>query len=131
MAVEIQHRATGRRKTSVARVRLVPGTGAITVNRRSLDEYFPNNVLKMIIKQPLLSTETAERFDIHVAVTGGGPSGQAGAIRHGISRALTDYNAELRKRLKKDGFLSRDPRMKERKKYGQRGARARFQFSKR
>ncbi len=131
MTVEIQHRATGRRKTSVARVRLVPGTGAITVNRRTLDEYFPNNVLKMIIKQPLLSTETAERFDIHVAVTGGGPSGQAGAIRHGISRALTEYNAELRKRLKKDGFLSRDPRMKERKKYGQRGARARFQFSKR
>jgi small subunit ribosomal protein S9 len=131
LAVEIQHRATGRRKTSVARVRLVPGSGAITVNKRTLDEYFPNNVLKMIIKQPLLSTETAERFDIHVAVTGGGPSGQAGAIRHGISRALTDYNAELRKRLKKDGFLSRDPRMKERKKYGQRGARARFQFSKR
>ena len=131
MAVEIQHRATGRRKTSVARVRLAPGTGAITVNKRTLDEYFPNNVLKMIIKQPLLSTETAERFDIHVAVRGGGPSGQAGAIRHGISRALTEYNAELRKRLKKDGFLSRDPRMKERKKYGQRGARARFQFSKR
>ena len=131
MAVEIQHRATGRRKTSVARVRLVPGSGAITVNRRTLDEYFPNNVLKMIIKQPLLSTETAERFDIHVAVRGGGPSGQAGAIRHGISRALTEYNAELRKRLKKEGFLSRDPRMKERKKYGQRGARARFQFSKR
>ena len=131
MAVEIQHRATGRRKTSVARVRLVPGSGAITVNRRSLDEYFPNNVLKMIIKQPLLSTETAERFDIHVAVTGGGPSGQAGAIRHGIARALTAYNAELRKKLKKEGFLTRDPRMKERKKYGQRGARARFQFSKR
>jgi len=131
LAVEIQHRATGRRKTSVARVRLAPGTGAITVNKRTLDEYFPNNVLKMIIKQPLLSTETAERFDIHVAVRGGGPSGQAGAIRHGISRALTEYNAELRKRLKKDGFLSRDPRMKERKKYGQRGARARFQFSKR
>ena len=131
MAVEIQHRATGRRKTSVARVRLAPGTGAITVNKRTLDEYFPNNVLKMIIKQPLLSTETAERFDIHVAVTGGGPSGQAGAIRHGISRALTVYNAELRKRLKKDGFLSRDPRMKERKKYGQKGARKRFQFSKR
>jgi small subunit ribosomal protein S9 len=131
LAVEIQHRATGRRKTSVARVRLVPGSGAITVNRRSLDEYFPNNVLKMIIKQPLLSTETAERFDIHVAVTGGGPSGQAGAIRHGISRALTVYNAELRKRLKKDGFLSRDPRLMERKMYGLRGARARFQFSKR
>ena len=131
MAVEIHHRSTGRRKTSVARVRLIPGSGSITVNRRTLDEYFPNNVLKMIIKQPLLSTETAERFDIHVAVRGGGPSGQAGAIRHGISRALTEYNAELRKKLKKEGFLSRDPRMKERKKYGQRGARARFQFSKR
>jgi len=115
----------------MARVRMLPGTGSITVNKRSLDDYFPNNVLRMVIKQPLLSTETAERFDIHVAVTGGGPSGQAGAIRHGISRALTVYNAELRKRLKKDGFLSRDPRMKERKKYGQRGARARFQFSKR
>jgi len=131
LAVEIQHRSTGRRKTSVARVRLVAGSGAITVNRRSIDDYFPNNVLKMIIKQPLLSTETAERFDIHVAVNGGGPSGQAGAIRHGISRALIDYNSELRKKLKKDGFLTRDPRMKERKKYGQRGARARFQFSKR
>jgi small subunit ribosomal protein S9 len=131
LAVEIQHRSTGRRKTSVARVRLIPGTGLVTVNRRSLDDYFPNNVLKMIIKQPLLSTETSERFDIHVSVTGGGPSGQAGAIRHGISRALTEYNTELRKKLKKEGFLSRDPRMKERKKYGQRGARARFQFSKR
>lgn len=131
MAVDIQHRSTGRRKTSVARVRLVPGTGNMTVNRRTLDDYFPNNVLKMIIKQPLLSTETTERFDIHIVVSGGGPSGQAGAIRHGIARALTDYNAELRKKLKKEGFLSRDPRMKERKKYGQRGARARFQFSKR
>ena len=131
MTVEIQHRATGRRKTSMARVRLTPGTGAITVNQRSLDDYFPNNVLKMIIKQPLLSAEVAEKFDIHVRVEGGGTSGQAGAIRHGISRALTDYNAELRKKLKKEGFLTRDPRMKERKKYGQRGARARFQFSKR
>jgi small subunit ribosomal protein S9 len=131
MAVEIQHKATGRRKSAMARVRLVPGSGQVTVNKRSLDDYFPNNVLKMVIKQPLLSTETAERFDIHVTVAGGGPSGQAGAIRHGISRALTDYNAELRKKLKKEGFLTRDPRMKERKKYGQRGARARFQFSKR
>ena len=131
MAVEIQHKATGRRKSAMAQVRLLPGTGAITVNRRPLDDYFPNNVLKMVIKQPLLSTETAEKFDIHVLVRGGGPSGQAGAIRHGISRALTDYNAELRKKLKKEGFLTRDPRMKERKKYGQRGARARFQFSKR
>jgi len=131
LAVEIQHKATGRRKEAVARVRLLPGSGAITVNKRPLDDYFPNNVLKMIIKQPLLATETAERFDIHATVHGGGPSGQAGAIRHGIARALTEYNLELRKKLKKDGFLTRDPRMKERKKYGQRGARARFQFSKR
>lgn len=131
MAVDIQHKATGRRKEAMARVRLIPGSGAVTVNKRTLDDYFPNNVLKMIIKQPLLSTETADRFDIHVTVSGGGPSGQAGAIRHGIARALTEYNAELRKKLKKEGFLTRDPRMKERKKYGQRGARARFQFSKR
>jgi small subunit ribosomal protein S9 len=131
LAVEIQHKATGRRKSAMARVRFVPGSGAITVNKRSLDDYFPNNVLKMIIKQPLLSTETAERFDIHVTVAGGGPTGQAGAIRHGIARALVEYNTELRKKLKKEGFLTRDPRMKERKKYGQRGARARFQFSKR
>ena len=131
MAVEIQHRATGRRKSAMARVRLVPGSGQSRSTSASLDDYFPNNVLKMVIKQPLLSTETAERFDIHVTVSGGGPTGQAGAIRHGISRALTEYNAELRKKLKKEGFLTRDPRMKERKKYGQRGARARFQFSKR
>lgn len=131
MTVEIQHKATGRRKTSMARVRLLPGTGAITINKRPLDEYFPNNVLKMVIKQPLVSVEALEKFDIHVRVEGGGASGQAGAIRHGISRALTEYNGELRKKLKKEGFLTRDPRMKERKKYGQRGARARFQFSKR
>jgi small subunit ribosomal protein S9 len=131
LTVEIQHKATGRRKTSMARVRLLPGTGAITINKRPLDEYFPNNVLKMVIKQPLVSVEALEKFDIHVRVEGGGASGQAGAIRHGISRALTEYNGELRKKLKKEGFLTRDPRMKERKKYGQRGARARFQFSKR
>jgi len=131
LTVEIQHKATGRRKTSMARVRLLPGTGAITINKRPLDEYFPNNVLKMIIKQPLLSVDAAEKFDILVRVAGGGASGQAGAIRHGISRALTEYNPELRGKLKKEGFLTRDPRMKERKKYGQRGARARFQFSKR
>jgi len=131
LTVEIQYKATGRRKTSMARVRLVPGAGAITINARPLDDYFPNNVLKMIIKQPLLSVDAAEKFDIHVRVRGGGTSGQAGAIRHGIARALTDYNLELRKKLKKEGFLTRDPRMKERKKYGQRGARARFQFSKR
>ena len=127
----VQYKATGRRKTSMARVRLLPGTGAITINKRPLDEYFPNNVLKMIIKQPLLSVDAAEKFDILVRVAGGGASGQAGAIRHGISRALTEFNMELRGKLKKAGFLTRDPRMKERKKYGQRGARARFQFSKR
>ncbi len=108
-----------------------PGAGAITINRRSMDDYFGNEVLKMIIKQPLSLTETVDKFDIVVTVDGGGPSGQAGAIRHGISRALQVYNTELRKRLKKAGLLTRDPRMKERKKYGQKGARARFQFSKR
>ncbi len=127
----VEYYGTGRRKTSTARVHLRQGTGQITVNSRSLDEYFGNDVLKMIIKQPLSLTETADKFDIVVTVDGGGPSGQAGAIRHGISRALQVYNTELRKRLKKAGLLTRDPRMKERKKYGQRGARARFQFSKR
>jgi small subunit ribosomal protein S9 len=127
----VEYYGTGRRKTSTARVHLRQGAGAITVNNRPLDEYFGNEVLKMIIKQPLSLTETNDRFDIVVIVDGGGPSGQAGAIRHGISRALQVYNTELRKRLKKAGLLTRDPRMKERKKYGQRGARARFQFSKR
>jgi small subunit ribosomal protein S9 len=127
----VEYYGTGRRKTSTARVHLRQGTGQITVNNRPIDEYFANDVLKMIIKQPLSLTETGDKFDIVVVVDGGGPSGQAGAIRHGISRALQIYNAELRKRLKKAGLLTRDPRMKERKKYGQRGARARFQFSKR
>ena len=127
----VEYYGTGRRKTSTARVHLRQGTGQITVNNRPIDEYFGNDVLKMIIKQPLSLTETADKFDIVVVVDGGGPSGQAGAIRHGISRALQVYNTELRKRLKKAGLLTRDPRMKERKKYGQRGARARFQFSKR
>lgn len=126
-----EYYGTGRRKTSTARVFLRPGSGKIMVNRRGLEEYFPNDVLKMIIKQPLAVTETVDHFDILVTVAGGGPSGQAGAIRHGISRALTSYNLELRKRLKKAGLLTRDQRMKERKKYGQKGARARFQFSKR
>lgn len=116
---------------STARVHLRQGSGNIVVNRRKLDDYFGNEVLKMIIKQPLSLTETNDRFDIVVTVDGGGPAGQAGAIRHGISRALLNYNIELRKRLKKAGLLTRDPRMKERKKYGQKGARARFQFSKR
>jgi small subunit ribosomal protein S9 len=128
---EIQYYGTGRRKTAVARVYLRPGSGSITVNRRSFDDYFPNQVLKMIIRQPLLLTETADRFDLLVNVTGGGSSGQAGAIRHGIARALLSYNGELRPRLKAAGFLTRDPRQVERKKYGQPKARKRFQFSKR
>lgn len=127
----VEYYGTGRRKTSTARVHLRQGSGAFTINHRTLDQYFGNEVLKMIIKQPLSLTETADKFDIVVTVDGGGPSGQAGAIRHGISRALQIYNVELRKRLKKAGLLTRDPRMKERKKYGQKGARARFQFSKR
>jgi len=128
---QVQYYGTGRRKTAAARVYLRPGAGAVKVNGRTLDSYFPNEVLKMVIKQPLQLTETVERFDIHVTVAGGGSAGQAGAIRHGISRALLEYNGELRDRLKSAGFLTRDPRKKERKKYGQKGARARFQFSKR
>jgi small subunit ribosomal protein S9 len=128
---QVQYYGTGRRKTAAARVYLRPGAGEMKVNGRSLDSYFPNEVLKMVIKQPLQLTETVERFDIHVTVAGGGSAGQAGAIRHGISRALLEFNDELRDRLKSAGFLTRDPRKKERKKYGQRGARARFQFSKR
>jgi len=122
---------TGRRKTASARVFMRPGAGEVKVNGRTLDHYFPNNVLKMIIKQPLQLTETAEKFDITVTVLGGGSAGQAGAIRHGISRALLEFNAELRDRLKSAGLLTRDPRKKERKKYGRPGARKRFQFSKR
>jgi small subunit ribosomal protein S9 len=110
---------------------LRPGTGKITVNRRDFDEYFPSQVLKMVIRQPLSLTETAEKFDILVNVTGGGSAGQAGAIRHGLSRALLEYNGELRPRLKAAGFLTRDSRKVERKKYGQPKARKRFQFSKR
>jgi len=128
---EIQYYGTGRRKTAVARVYLRPGSGKITVNRRDFDEYFPNQVLKMVIRQPLLLTETADKFDILVNVDGGGATGQAGAIRHGISRALLEFNAELRPRLKSVGFLTRDARKVERKKYGQPKARKRFQFSKR
>jgi small subunit ribosomal protein S9 len=128
---QVQNYGTGRRKTAAARVFLRPGSGAVEVNGRPLDDYFPNEVLKMVIKQPLLLTETAEKFDIVATVFGGGSAGQAGAIRHGISRALLEWNAELRDRLKSAGLLTRDPRKKERKKYGQKGARARFQFSKR
>jgi len=128
---QVQYYGTGRRKTAAARVYLRPGAGEMNINGRNLDSYFPNEVLKMVIKQPLLLTETAEKFDIYVTVIGGGSAGQAGAIRHGISRALLEYNSELRDRLKSAGLLTRDPRKKERKKYGQKGARARFQFSKR
>jgi small subunit ribosomal protein S9 len=128
---QIQYYGTGRRKTAVARVFLRPGSGKFVVNRRDFDEYFPNRVLKMVIRQPLLVTETADKFDILVNVVGGGPSGQAGAIRHGISRALLEFNAELRPKLKSVGFLTRDARKVERKKPGQPKARKRFQFSKR
>ena len=128
---DIQYYGTGRRKTSTARVYLRPGTGAITVNKRDFDSYFPNEALRMIIRQPLNLTETVDKFDILVPVDGGGTAGQAGAVRHGITRALMEFNADLRSSLKKAGLVTRDPRQKERKKYGQKGARARFQFSKR
>jgi small subunit ribosomal protein S9 len=128
---ETQYYGTGRRKTSTARVYLRAGSGAATVNGLPLDAYFPNDVLKMVIRQPLLATENAGKFDIFATVEGGGAAGQAGAIRHGLARALAEYNPELRKALRDAGFLTRDPREKERKKYGQRGARARYQFSKR
>ena len=122
---------TGRRKSSVARVRLYPGTGKITINDRDIEDYFGLETLKLIVRQPLVLTETGEKFDIVCRVGGGGVTGQAGAIRHGISRALLLYDAELRTALKKAGFLTRDPRMKERKKYGLKGARRAPQFSKR
>jgi len=126
-----QYYGTGRRKTSTARVFLRPGKGAITINRREFNEFFPTEALRTQIKQPLLLTETADKFDILATVGGGGVSGQAGAVRLGIARALVEYNVELRKRLKKGAFLTRDARIKERKKYGMAGARKRFQFSKR
>ncbi len=122
---------TGRRKTAVARVRLAVGAGKITVNGRAFEVYFPTDSLRGVVSAPLLRTDTATKFDVAVNVTGGGPNGQAGATRHGIARALLEVDANLRPVLKADGFLTRDPRMKERKKYGQPGARKRFQFSKR
>ena len=122
---------TGRRKSSVARVRVYPGSGKITINGRDIDDYFGLETLKLIVRQPLALTETAEQFDIVCTVAGGGVTGQAGAIRHGLSRALLLYNPELRPVLKKAGFLTRDPRMKERKKYGLKAARRAPQFSKR
>jgi small subunit ribosomal protein S9 len=128
---ELQQYGTGRRKTATARVFLRPGGGAIQVNGRALENYFPSDILRMVVRQPLVLTETTERFDIVATVEGGGIAGQAGAVRHGISRALLEVDAELRDRLKSAGLLTRDPRKKERKKYGQPGARKRFQFSKR
>lgn len=128
---EIQYAATGRRKTAIARVILKPGKGSITINKKPIDDYFHIDTVKMIVKQPLETLAVTEQYDITVRVTGGGYSGQAGAIRHGISRALVLQNSESRSALKKEGFLTRDPRCKERKKYGQKGARKRFQFSKR
>ncbi|MDQ5983042.1 MAG: 30S ribosomal protein S9 [Eubacteriales bacterium SKADARSKE-1] len=123
---------TGRRKSSVARVRIYKGTGKITINNRDIDDYFGLETLKLIVRQPLVLTETNDKFDIVCTVTGGGVTGQAGAIRHGISRALLQYDTEnLRSKLKKAGFLTRDPRMKERKKYGLKAARRAPQFSKR
>jgi len=123
--------ATGRRKTAIARVWLSPGNGVIKVNKRDIDVYFGRATSKMVIRQPLEATETIGRYDVYVNVCGGGLAGQAGAIRHGITRALMELNATFRPVLKKAGYVTRDPRKKERKKYGQRGARARFQFSKR
>ncbi|MBQ7546889.1 MAG: 30S ribosomal protein S9 [Clostridia bacterium] len=122
---------TGRRKSSVARVRVYAGTGKITINDRDIDDYFGLETLKLIVRQPLVLTETEGQFDIVCTVSGGGVTGQAGAIRHGLSRALLQFNEELRPALKKAGFLTRDPRMKERKKYGLKGARRAPQFSKR
>jgi len=127
----VQYYGTGRRKTSTARVFLRPGTWAISINQRSFETFFPTESLRTQIRRPLVLTETADRFDILATVAGGGVSGQAGAMRLGISRALVEYNLELRKKLKEEGLLTRDARAKERKKYGMAGARKRFQFSKR
>jgi len=128
---DIEYNATGRRKSSIAQVFMKPGTGSITVNKKSLNDYFPYETMKMIIQQPLSVVAVTGKYDINVRVKGGGFSGQASAIRHGISRALLQVNSDFRTKLKKEGLLTRDPRVVERKKYGLKGARARFQFSKR
>jgi small subunit ribosomal protein S9 len=130
-ATIVQYLGTGRRKRSVARVFLRPGKGEITVNSRAFDNFFPTESSRAVVRQALLATETLDKFDVLILADGGGVAGQAGAARLGISRALVEFNAELRPRLKKLGFLTRDPRAHERKKYGQKGARKRFQFSKR
>jgi small subunit ribosomal protein S9 len=126
-----EYLGTGRRKTAIARVRLASGNGKITINGRNLESYFPLETLRSVVAQPFTVTGTAEKLDAKVNVTGGGPNGQAGAVRHGIARALLKFDANLRSALKTEGLLTRDPRMKERKKYGQPGARKRYQFSKR
>jgi len=126
-----EYLGTGRRKTSVARVRLATGTGKITVNGRTFENYFPVDTLRGVVSQPLTITGTADKLDVRVNVSGGGPNGQAGATRHGIARTLLQFDANLRPALKADGLLTRDSRMRERKKYGQPGARKRYQFSKR
>ena len=131
MANKVKYYGTGRRKSSVARVYLVPGKGNVTINKRNMDEFFGLDTLKVIVRQPLVLTETLDNFDVIVNVHGGGYTGQAGAIRHGISRALLEADLEYRPALKKAGYLTRDPRMKERKKYGLKGARRSPQFSKR
>ena len=131
MAAAVQYYGTGRRKTSTARVFLRPGSGTLTINRRTFEAFFPTEALRTQIKTPMVLTETADKFDVLATVAGGGVSGQAGAVRLGIARALVEYNLELRKRLKSEGLLTRDARAKERKKYGMAGARKRFQFSKR
>ncbi len=131
MMAEQKFYATGKRKTSIARVWMKPGTGEITINKRTIDEYFGRPTSKMVVHQPLELTETTGKFDVTVNVSGGGPSGQAGAIRHGITKALLEIDPELRDSLKKAGFITRDSRIKERKKYGRRAARRSFQFSKR
>ena len=131
MSDEVVYIGTGRRKSSLARVRLKPGTGEFHINGRTLDEYFARETLSMIVKRPFEATETVGNYDVFANLSGGGVAGQAGALRHGIARALLASNPDFRGALRRGGFLTRDPRMKERKKYGQKGARARFQFSKR
>jgi small subunit ribosomal protein S9 len=131
MAEGTEFQGTGRRKTAVARVRLAPGTGKVTVNGRTLESYFMIESQRSLVLQPLARTDTTSKYDIRVSVSGGGLTGQAGAVRHGIARALLATDANLRPALKSDGLLTRDPRMRERKKYGQPGARKRFQYSKR
>ncbi|MDY6851169.1 MAG: 30S ribosomal protein S9 [Thermodesulfobacteriota bacterium] len=131
MTAPKRYYATGKRKRSVARVWMSPGQGNVQVNKRSLEDYFGREILRMVVNQPLALTQTEGLFDFYILADGGGISGQAGAIRHGISKALEEYNPTLRPQLKKAGFLTRDARKKERKKYGQKGARARYQYSKR